>query len=376
MDIMKGSPKPVSLKKIAEETGVSCMTVSRALRSAPRVSAGTAARVRKAAVRLGYVPDVRIASVMASVRAAKVRVPEPVAWLNAAPERWCWRDLKWLTPYREGAQEQCAALGYRLDDFWLAEPGMTEQRMSRILTSRGIRGVIITPAPTVLGVSHLAFDWKKFCGISFENALLAPRLHRVAQAYHYNLMLALKVLRRTGYRRIGLFMQTLEHRRSQHTYLAALHYFQKNIPEEERVEPLLYRSIYGLPDAVPFAEWVASESRKPNQGDYQAKPQAMLRDWIERERPDVIIGQRRNLLEWLAGLGLRVPEDIGVAHLALDDDCADWAGIWQNKRHIGAQAVQQLVAMMQTNQPGIPEIAHETLIRGTWRYGKTIRDRR
>jgi hypothetical protein len=45
-------------------------------------------------------------------------------------------------------------------------------------------------------------------------------------------------------------------------------------------------------------------------------------EWIERERPDAIIGQHSALLEWPRGIGLRVPEDIGGAHLALDDDCA------------------------------------------------------
>ncbi|MBC2592828.1 LacI family DNA-binding transcriptional regulator [Ruficoccus amylovorans] len=372
---MCASKKNVGLKDIAEATGYSRITVSCALRSSPKVKASTAAIIRKKASELGYVPDPRVSAVMASVRAAKKRYQEPLAWLNASPERWYWRDYKWLTPYMEGAQKECAALGYRLDDFWLYEPGMTEKRMSQILINRGIRGVIITPAPTILGVSHLAFDWERLCGITFESALHSPRLHRVAPSYHYNLMLALKVLRLNGYRRIGLFMHNLENRRSQNTYLAALHYFQKDLPKHEQVRPLTFKSIWGLPNEIQFSKWAAEESQKPDQGNLRAKPLGMLRDWIAKEHPDAIVVQNQSIIEWLIELGLCVPNDIGVAHLALDDDCADWAGIWQNKRHIGAQAVRELITMLQTNQIGPPEIFHETLIRGNWRYGKTIKSR-
>ena len=368
---MEKSQKTIGLKAIAEATGYSRMTVSCALRASPKVKESTTALIREAAARLGYMPDPRVSTAMASIRAAKNRAPEPIAWLNAAPERWYWRNCKWLTPYLEGAEEECSIMGYRLDDFWIGDPNMTEARMSKILFTRGIRGVIITPAPTIQGITHLNFDWKQFCGITFENALHTPQFHKVAPSYHYNLMLALKVLRRTGYKRIGVFMHTLENYRSRHTYLAALHYFQKDIPEEERVNSLVFRSIWGLPNEVQFSKWAALESQKPNQGEYLAKPLKMLSDWIEKERPDAIVSQRSGMIRWLEMIGLRVPQDIGVAHLALDDDCADWTGICQNKRHIGAQAVRELITMLQTNKIGLPQVAHETLIRGNWRFGKT-----
>lgn len=47
----------IRLKDIAERAGVSVMTVSKALRDAPDVSATTRARVRLLAQQLGYVPD-------------------------------------------------------------------------------------------------------------------------------------------------------------------------------------------------------------------------------------------------------------------------------------------------------------------------------
>ena len=47
----------VRLKDIAERAGVSVMTVSKALRDEPDVSAATKARIKALAEQLGYVPD-------------------------------------------------------------------------------------------------------------------------------------------------------------------------------------------------------------------------------------------------------------------------------------------------------------------------------
>jgi len=47
----------VRLKDIAERLGVSVMTVSKALRDEPDVSAGTKTRIKLLAQQMGYVPD-------------------------------------------------------------------------------------------------------------------------------------------------------------------------------------------------------------------------------------------------------------------------------------------------------------------------------
>ncbi|MDR2674297.1 MAG: LacI family transcriptional regulator [Opitutaceae bacterium] len=338
--------KIVSLKDIAERVGVSRMTVSCALRNSPRVRKETAARIRAVARQLGYAPDPRLAAVMAGVRNAKRKADEPIAWLNANQNALAYRDYPWLAPYRQGAAERCAELGYKLDEFWLREAGMTDRRMSSILASRGIRGVVVCPA-VLPDITHLRLDWKQFACASFETAVLIPRLHRVAPDYHYNILLALKMLRRLGHRRIGLFLHRQEERRSHHTYLASFRYFQSGIPSDEHVEPLIYD---------PFDK-------------------AALFKWLDRARPDVVLGHHSKLVSWMEESGRRVPEDIGVAHLSLDGDCEDWAGIWQHKRRIGAQTIELLVSMLQNGRFDLPDIAYETNVPGEWRHGKTLRRR-
>ena len=336
----------VTLKAIAERVGVSRMTVSAALRHSPRVKADTARRILAAAKALGYAPDPKLAMTMAAVRSAKKKTLEPIAWLNANANARAYHDYTWLAPYRLGAAERCAELGYRLDEFWLREPGMTNRRISSILHHRGIRGVVVCPA-VLPEITHLRLEWRHFASISFETAVLAPRLHRVAPDYHYNILLALKMLRRLGYRRIGLFLHRQEDRRSHHSYLAGFRYFQSGIPTAEHVPPLIY--------------------------DSTTLSTAALHRWMDEARPDVILGHHSKLVTWVRESGRRVPGELGVAHLALDGDCEDWSGIWQHKQRIGAQTIEQLVSMIQNNRLGLPDIAYETLVPGEWRHGSTLR---
>ena len=56
-DALAGDYSVIRLKDIAERSGVSVMTVSKALRDEPDVSAGTKTRIKLLAQQLGYVPD-------------------------------------------------------------------------------------------------------------------------------------------------------------------------------------------------------------------------------------------------------------------------------------------------------------------------------
>jgi len=334
-----------SLQQIAKAAGVSRMTVSCALRKTGRVNTSTARKIRRIAQELGYSPDARMAETMLHVRNSKKKELLPLAWLNGNRERHAWRTYDWLSPYMEGATQRAAELGYRLNEFWLREPGMTEARLSSIIANRGIRGVIVTPS--IPSMTHLRLDWGQFSSMSFENAILIPRLDRIAPDYYYNMMLALKMLRRLGYKRLGLCLQQLEARRSHHIYQAALRLFHESIPKTDWTAPLIFR---------PF------DPKK-------------FRRWLATEKPDVVIGHHSKMPEWLAEAGYKVPQDISVVHLALDGDCSDWAGVWQQKSHIGAEVVDRVVSMVQNSKIGLPTIPTETLVPGSWRNGKTLRSK-
>lgn len=337
--------KVVSLGDIAVAAGVTRMTVSLALRNQPgRVSDAVRKRIVAAADKLGYQPDARIASWMSQVRASKIREPIPIAWLNADKDEDVWHWKKELMPYLEGAQKRCEELGfYLVDDFWLRTPGMTGRRMSQILFNRGIRGVIITPFDKIF---RIRLDWQNFAVASFDNSLVAPRLHQVSQDHHYNTMLALKHLRRFGYRRIGVFLSAWAEARSYHACAGAVAYFQQQIPVEERV-PVLPQK-------------------------YSFEPGAEFGPWLREYKPDVIVGQHSELVRWLEAEKYRVPNDIGVVHMSLEDDCLDWAGVRSGKREIGAATAELVIAQLHNNSFGLPTTSHDVRISGRWHPGRTL----
>src|SRR3954466_4889457 len=84
MPAMKRTNGTPSYKDIAEQAGVSLMTVSLALRNSPRISAATRARVRRIADQLGYTADPKIADMMNYLRQRRVVKSQPViALINA-----------------------------------------------------------------------------------------------------------------------------------------------------------------------------------------------------------------------------------------------------------------------------------------------------
>jgi LacI family transcriptional regulator len=345
---MKKKPVTVSIRDIARAVKLSKSTVGYALQNRPEVNAATRERVVKAAARLGYVPDARMASYLTKVREAQSKDLLPIAWLNTTPFEASWSKYKYLSPYLEGATRRAKELGYRLDEIWTRHPDMTMRRIARILHQRGIEGAILTyPA------RHFHLGWDNLAGVALGSGLLAPRLDHITQDLAFNFALALKMVRRLRCRRIGVCLdEALDRRHTFHAIRSTMFYLNATKPASERVEPL-------------FFTW---RSRQ-NEDDF--KDETMK--WIKRQRPDVIICHAAYLLEWVQECGLRVPEDVGLVHLATDDDVSHWAGIDSRKREIGASTVEAVISLMQRRQFGIPKTPMNCLIRGSWHAGSTLR---
>jgi LacI family transcriptional regulator len=86
----------------------------------------------------------------------------------------------------------------------------------------------------------------------------------------------------------------------------------------------------------------------------------------------VVVCHDALLLKTLGAAGVRVPEDVGVVHIATDDDVPDWAGVNSKKREIGAAAAAMVISQLQNRQFGVPETAFNINIRGTWHGGRTL----
>jgi len=336
----------VSLAEIAKGAGISKAAVGYALQNKPGVSKTTRERVFQIAKKLGYSPDARIATVMTAVRASEKKQLLPIAWLNTHSEQNAWEKYKFLSPYLEGAKIRAVQLGYKLEEFWLYQPGMTMRRMSQILYQRGIDGVIVTQY-----WKHFNLNWNYLTGVAIETTLISPGLHTVVSDTFCNFLLAIKMLKRFGYRRIGVCLDSSVNRRTYHAMGAMVPFLDTAPPKLEHIPPLFY-------SGEGSGAWKTTQKQ--------------LKPWLHDYRPEVVVGHSSFLVEYIEKAGFSVPKDIGVIHLATDDDVSDWAGICANKREIGAAAVEKTVSQIQQRQVGLPKTPFNILVRGSWSPGRTL----
>lgn len=341
----------VSVRTLAKVSGVSKSTVGYALNNHPQVSKQTKERVLRAAEQLGYSPDPRISAWMSTVREAKCKELLALAWLNTNCRQDAWRRHKCLSPYLEGAREMAYKMGYRIDEIWAPHPEISMRHVARVIYQRGIEGVIIThPA------RHFRLSYEHLAAVGIEGALLAPHIDKVASDVASNLNLALKMLKRGGYQRIGICLEEKLDRYSEHAVRATVCDFNLRLPQRQRIAPFFFR-----------------EERLSDEGEESWRmAREEVADWVRRCKPDVVVGHSYWLLEAVQSAGFRVPEEVGVVHLAKDDDAKDWAGIDSNRRKIGAMAAKQVISFVHSAQFGVPDVPSRTLIRGSWQNGNTL----
>ena len=337
--------RQVTLKEVAAKAGVSIMTASRALRNQANVTPDTRAKVESAAAQLDYRPNPLVSALMSYRRASRiVRDTLTLGLITNFPSRDGWRAAKINQDFFTGAVQACSRHGYKLDEFWLREKDMTARRLSSILYSRNINGLLIAPLPVALG--HLRLDWPNFSAVALGYSLAWPRLHRAVNHQFRSIRMALRRLRKMGYQRIGLALKSGIDERVEHHYTGGFMVEQQRLPANLRVP------MHVVPDRL----WNEKGFSK----------------WFEKNRPEVVVSHHEDVLEWLARLKVKVPQEVGYIHLNLPDSSGRLAGIYQNGQAVGTAAVDFLVAMLQRNERGIPQLSHSILVEGTWMDGATL----
>jgi LacI family transcriptional regulator len=338
---MKGPHRP-SLRDIAHAAGVGRTTVSLALRNDPRLPAVTCQRIQAIAERLGYVANPLVSTIMATHRlAAGGAELGTLGFLTAHPTRQGWRN--WTAQrHFDGALARAQQLGYRLEVFWLKEPGMTSRRMTGILQTRGIEGIIIAPLPRALG--HLSLDWTRFSAAALGYTMRRPEIHRAAHHHFDGMTTALRRLKRLGHRRIGLVLAAHFDERVHHLWRAAFLIYQSQLRAADRLPVLLMR--------------------RPNRADFTR--------WWERYRPTVILGAEAAVVEWLRELGVRVPGEVGFAHLDWTKHLHGMTGIDQSSEAVGAAVVDLVIGQLHRGERGLPATPLVQMVAGRWVEGATV----
>lgn len=337
---------PAKLQTIADEAGVSRMTVSRALRNHPKVNAETRSRILEIAARVGYRPNPLVSALMADVRAKKSGPSGQVlAFITCDESRDHWKNFHTTREFYEGAAESGRKLGYRVEHFWLWEKGRDARALSKVLYARGINGILIAPLPAW----HVDYniDWSQFAAVGLGYSLRSPVLHHVANHQYKTIRVVVQRLRRIGYQRIGLWVTNDADRRVMHNWRAGY-----------LVEQTLNSPAKSLP--ILFTEDAATSF-------------PAFQKWFLRYRPDAIITLEEQTLSWLEQMGVAVPET-GVAHLDLSPEMIGRiAGADQNSRFVAAAAIDVIVGQHHRNERGIPQQPKYVLIEGRWVDGPTVK---
>lgn len=332
-----------TIRDVAEAAGCHYSTVSLALHGHPRIPEKTKARIREAAERLGYRPDAALAALCA-YRTMKRPVHEQtvIAWLTNYQTAALWKSSACNCDYFEGASSRATERGYHLESFWLGAPGMTSERMSKILWARGIQGVLLPPQERL---TTLDLAWENLSAVTFGYTLVRPRLHLVSNHEYRTMGALITELIQRGYQRIGLVDLRDHDERVDHNWLAAYLVEQQRLFQKNRLPSLL------LP------EWNSNA----------------LLDWTKRHRPDVIVTKLPEVLRTLKRAGINVPDDMGVAFHSLDEKIQGLSGMKKNSFQIGVMAVDLLVDMLHRGERGLPERPSLLMVEGAWSEGSTLR---
>src|SRR5215203_3612046 len=194
--LMAGKAAHVTFRQIAKASGLAVATVSYALRNDPKIPRATIERVQATAEKMGYRPNPRVAALMAHIRRARpVSTGERIAFI------WLARPGAYARTHL-GAKRRAEQLGYELEDFALHAHELNPARLERILRTRRITGIVLSPLDTGESSFALEWDWSRFSPAIIGNAVCTPELHHAGHHHFGGMRLALQKLVTRGHRRI------------------------------------------------------------------------------------------------------------------------------------------------------------------------------
>lgn len=334
-----------TLTAVARAARVSVATVSYALRNHPKIPARTAQRIRRIAGRLGYKPHPSVATLMAHIRTARMpKNPETLAfvWIEGNVTG---SNLAFNRQIVTGARARANALGYALDEFWLSASGMTPQRMSQILKSRGITGVVFSGCDRRTGV-EIEMEWDAHSTAIIGNAVWNPELHRAGHCHFMGFRHIMLELEARGYRRPVALLETLVNERACRAWEAAFYAFH---PQPARARTAVLR----------FLELEL----------------AVVRRWLERTQPDVLVVSKPWFVRPMRGLLREMGISADFAVVDLTGSAAALAGIDPDYAMIAGNAVDLVLGQIYRNERGVPEKPKKVLFEGQWIEGDSLRAR-
>jgi len=339
-----GGDEHFTLQDIADATGYARSTVSLALRNHPSLPAETREKIHAAAEKLGYRPNPLVAALMTQLRSKKPCGTETIALLNLSgtpASKLTERDLFYKQLFAS-IQAAAEALGVSIDEIILTKE-MGDRAISRILTARGIHGVLLFPGRSIEETEEVP-DLNPFTVVQIGFGGRTP-FHRVVADYTHDIDLALKTVRDAGIKKLGFAASALRDRSADYGWSSRFLLDQARQP----------RSAH-----IPFIKKCGPEFTRDE-----------FLIWFERYKPETILVAGTREYDWLKEAGVRVPQDCGIINLCQRDN-PGMAGIDPCTNEVGRAAVELLVSLLQSNRIGIPEFPRLISIQGKWIDGASF----
>lgn len=332
-----------SIREIALKSGLSTATVSNALRGKGTMSAATRRKVTRIAAAMGYQPMPLVSKALSLVRQpVSARYRETLAFITESPVAG---GLPSLQEIFKIARERAFHLGYKLEEFIVSGKSNEQRQVSRMLRARGIRGVIFF---TRLKHHHprVFFDWEHFAVVEIGRTIAVPRnLHHVERGVYAELIEALHLLKKVGYRRIGLAVEPGENINRLGIYSAATLMLQQNFPSDQRIPPF-----------TTFGEWSGRQFAL----------------WYAKYRPDVlVVHDVKTVPGWLQNMGLSVPRDVSIFYCNVPMH-TQLSGLRANLQAMAESSVEMISVLLDRNELGLAAHPRTWQVDDLWQAGNTL----
>jgi LacI family transcriptional regulator len=341
----------MNVRHIAKLAGVSPSAVSLALRDSPRISAETKARVMSLARELDYEPDARIVHLMRHLRKPRdVRQQASFGVISFYDTLKPWEKSRHLTSIYEGMQRRARELGYHLEPLWLRAPGMTYRRISSIIETRGIDGLLCFGSPDFN--QEYPIELGGHAVVTIGLSIQTP-LHRVTSHFYNDTLHVLNRVHALGYKRPGLVLGTHEDTRSAYAHSGAYLGWCEHVLGNRAALPVL----------------MLREVEEP-----------ALMQWLAENRPDVIVfvhlpGMITRFRAVLKRMRISIPKNLGVVVLSHEVEGSGFCGLQQNQRLMGSWAVELLAARIANQDLGIPVNPRTEMVESEWINGDSLQKR-
>jgi DNA-binding LacI/PurR family transcriptional regulator len=217
-----------------------------------------------------------------------------------------------------------------------------------MLRNCGIRGILLPEFDDGQGIAgNIPLPLEEFTIVGVGTRFEQPLLHYASDDQYECGRLAVQKLWGLGYRRIGYIGEPRIEKIVNGRFFAGYHATLQSELAGDAIPPLLSSRDT---DVIP---------------------------WLKTVGVEAVISASRHLLSFLRRSGVRVPDEVALAHLNVDDveraRPGEVSGIRQDNAGVGATAVELLVSLLYDNEVGVPLHPRGIQVHGTWVDGQTVR---